>query len=91
MTITGLQKTTLLDYPGQLACTVFLQGCNFNCFYCHNRGLIKKDANEGAISEEELFSFLESRPQLDGIVISGGEPTINEDLPRFLDKICEVH
>lgn len=91
MIFRGLQKTTLLDYPGKLACTVFLQGCNFNCFYCHNRSLIERIMIYDPISEEKLFEFLESRPQLDGIVISGGEPTINEDLPRFLDKIREVH
>ncbi len=91
MTITGLQKTTLLDYPGMLACTVFLQGCNFNCFYCHNRSLIERIMIYEPISEEKIFEFLESRPVLEGIVISGGEPTINVDLPRFLDKIREVH
>ena len=83
----GLQKLTLLDYPGRLAATVFLGGCNFRCPFCHNASLVVHgDNNE--ISEQELFSFLESRRgKLSGVCITGGEPTLNPQLPTFINKI----
>ena len=87
MKIKGLQKLTLLDYPGRLAATVFLGGCNFRCPFCHNASLVVRgDNNE--ISEEEFFSFLESRSgKLSGVCITGGEPTLNPQLPAFINKI----
>lgn len=87
MKIKGLQKLTLLDYPGRLAATVFLGGCNLRCPFCHNASLVvRSDDNE--ISEDELFSFLESRRgKLSGVCITGGEPTLNPTLPSFINKI----
>ena len=87
MKIAGLQKLTLLDYPAHLACIVFLQGCNFKCSYCQNSELIPVSAN-GIMMEDEVFNFLEKRKKmLDGVVITGGEPTIYKDLPEFISKI----
>ena len=89
MTIGGLMKTTLLDYPGKVACTVFTRGCNFRCPFCHNASLVIPDryyAEE--ISEADFFSFLDKRQGiLDGVCVSGGEPTLNNDLPEFIEKI----
>ena len=86
MTIKGLQKLTLLDYPGALAAIVFVGGCNFRCPFCHNGTLVL--GNEGDIDTEEFFSFLESRRgRLSGVVVSGGEPTLYPDLPEFIARI----
>ena len=89
MRIGGLQKLTLLDYPGFVACTVFLTGCNLRCPYCHNPGLVlieKEHCPE--ISQKELLDFLNLRKGiLDGVCISGGEPTIQGDLPRLIETI----
>lgn len=83
----GLQKLTLLDYPGQVACTVFTGGCNFRCPYCHNGGLVHPGSSP-LLSEEELLAFLKTRTRkLEGITVSGGEPTIHADLPEFLHKV----
>ena len=90
MKICGLQKLTLLDYPGHLACTVFLGGCNFNCPYCYNTSLIKLDKAQEVYSEEELLSFLDSRKgKLSGVAITGGEPLINKDIKDLILKIRE--
>jgi len=87
MKIAGLQKNSLVDYPEKLAAVVFTQGCNMNCGYCHNRCLIGS-GNSGAISEEEVFAFLERRRGLlDAVVISGGEPTLQKDLHRFVRRV----
>lgn len=87
MIISGLQKMTLLDYPGKVACTVFLQGCNFRCPFCHNSDLLTAHAQQ-SITEDELLSFLgKRRGLLDAVCISGGEPTLQEDLPGFLRAI----
>ena len=87
MKISGLQKMTLLDFPGKVACTVFLQGCNFRCPFCHNSDLLGAEGPEG-ISEEELLAFLKKRVGLlDGVCITGGEPTLYKDLPQLLQKI----
>ena len=87
MKIAGLQKMTLLDYPGRVACTVFLQGCNFRCPFCHNSQLIGGQGPEG-LTEEELLSFLKARRGLlDGVCITGGEPTLHKDLPELLRAI----
>lgn len=87
MRITGLVKTTLLDFPGKVACTVFTYGCNFRCGFCHNALLVTRE-NKDIISEEEFFSFLSKRHGiLDGVCISGGEPTLQKDLPEFIKKI----
>ena len=89
MTIAGLQKMTLLDFPGKVACTVFLSGCNFRCPFCHNSGLI--GAAPGGMSVEDFLTFLKGRRGLlDGVCVSGGEPTLSPDLPRLLGAIKEL-
>ena len=88
MGIRGLQKTTLLDYPGKVACTVFVSGCDFRCPYCYNRDLVLNLKGLKRLSEREFFEFLERRRgTLDAVVVCGGEPTLQPDLPQFLEKI----
>ena len=87
MIIKGLEKQTLLDYPGKIACIVFTFGCNFRCGYCHNPELVFDDKRP-QISEESILSFLDERKGfLEGVVITGGEPTLHKDLPEFMAKI----
>ena len=87
MQIHGLQKMTLLDFPGNVACTIFLGGCDFRCQYCHNFELVDGSA-EAVMDEGELFSFLEKRKGvLDGVCITGGEPCLRRDLPDFISRI----
>ena len=87
MQIYGLQKMTLLDYPEHVAATVFLNGCDFKCPYCHNFELVDGTARP-LMEEEEFFSFLEKRKGiLDGIAISGGEPCLHKELPDFIRRI----
>ena len=88
--ICGLQKMTLLDYPGKIACTVFLGGCNFRCPFCHNSELFMGKP-EKLMEDEDFFTFLKSRKGLlDGVCVSGGEPTLYKNLPDFLAKIKEL-
>lgn len=92
MQILGLQKTTLLDYPGRVACTIFLGGCNFRCPFCHNKEIVLASNHEhradSMITKDALFSFLQKRRNiLTGVCITGGEPTINADLPDFIAQI----
>ncbi len=88
--IAGLQKMTLLDYPGKVACTVFLQGCNFRCPFCHNSSLLGKPEQQ-PIPVEEMMSFLKKRQGLlDGVCVTGGEPTLHKDLPELLAQIKEL-
>jgi len=90
MIIAGLQKTTLIDYPSKIACVVFLAGCNFRCPWCYSAELVlpEKIINQPRILEKEFFDFLRSKQGLlEGVVICGGEPTINKDLPQFIEKI----
>ena len=90
MKISGLQKMTLLDYPGKVACTVFLQGCNFRCPFCHNSDLLGGTGPEG-ITQEELLAFLKKRQGLlDAVCITGGEPTLQNDLPQLIREIKEL-
>ena len=90
MDINGIQKLTLLDYPGKCACTVFLAGCNLRCPFCHNASLVT-GAAPVAMSGEEFFRFLKKRQGLlDGVCITGGEPTLRPDLPEFLGKIKDL-
>lgn len=86
MRIGGLQKLTLLDYPGKVACTVFLIGCNLRCPYCHNPGLVLPERMDGhEIPTDEILGFLEQRRgKLDGVCITGGEPTLWQELPEFI-------
>lgn len=90
MNICGLQKTTLLDYPGRVAATVFTGGCNFRCPFCHNSQLLD-GAQEAAYSTEEVLTFLKKRQRvLEGVCITGGEPTLYPDLEEFIRKIREL-
>lgn len=87
MIIKGLQKQTIIDYPGKIACTIFTFGCNFRCDYCHNPELVLDD-DRPEIKEKEILNFLANRKGfLDGVCITGGEPTINKYLPEFISKI----
>jgi len=87
MKIAGLQKMTLLDYPGKVACTIFIQGCNFRCPFCHNSDLL--GAGEAAfMTEDELIAFLEKRTGLlDAVCITGGEPTLSAGLSELIAQI----
>ena len=88
--ISGLQKMTLLDYPGKVACTVFLQGCNFRCPFCHNSDLLGSEGPE-TIPEETLLAFLKKRVGLlDAVCITGGEPTLQPGLENLITKIKEL-
>lgn len=87
MKILGLQKTTLLDYPGCVAATIFLGGCNMRCPFCHNMNLVMDKSGE-EYSTEEIFSFLNKRRGiLEGVCVTGGEPTLYSDLPKFIREI----
>ena len=86
MKIGGLMKLTLLDFPDKVACTIFTAGCNFKCPFCHNAFLVNTNGDE--LEEEEILEFLRSRQKiLDGVCITGGEPTIHPDLGDFIKKI----
>ena len=88
MLICGLNKTTLLDYPGHVAATVFLGGCNFRCPFCQNSSLVLHPEKEQLYSPEEILRFLEKRRSvLTGVCITGGEPTLQKDLADFLRDI----
>lgn len=88
MKICGLNKTTLLDYPGKVACTIFIGGCNFRCPFCHNGSLVLHASEQPEITPEEIFTFLKRRKGiLEGVCVTGGEPTLYSELPEFLQKI----
>lgn len=88
MKIYGLNKTTLLDYPGKVAATIFLGGCNFRCPFCQNSSLVLNPSAQPEIPVKEVLSFLKKRKGiLDGICITGGEPTLSPDLPELLQEI----
>ena len=88
--ISGLQKMTLLDFPGKVACTVFLQGCNWRCPFCHNSELLPGQGDE-LMTEEAFLKFLKSRQGLlEGVCVSGGEPTLYKGLPEFLERIKQL-
>lgn len=89
MKISGIQKLTLLDYPGTVACTLFTAGCNFRCPFCHNAMLVLPEQIEDAsLNEDEILGFLKKRQGvLDGVAITGGEPLLHRELPELLGKI----
>ena len=87
MRFSGLQKMTLLDYPGKVACTLFTSGCNFRCPFCHNASLVT-GGQTAVLEEEEILSFLKKRQGLlDGVAVTGGEPLLHEQLVPFLEKV----
>lgn len=87
MIIKGIQKVTLLDFPGRVACTVFTGGCNFRCPFCQNSELVIGSASIPSISVEDVFDLLKKRRGLlDGICISGGEPLLQSDIESFIDE-----
>ncbi len=87
----GMQKMTLLDYPGYVACTLFTGGCNFRCPFCHNALLVLDLDENYTIPEEEVLAFLKKRQGLlDGVCVTGGEPLINKDIGNFLSKVKEL-
>ena len=86
MKIEGLQKLTLLDFPGRVACTVFSPGCDLRCPFCHNADVVLH--GEGSFPQEEFFEFLEKRRgKLTGVAITGGEPLMQEDMPEFMERV----
>ena len=91
MVLGGIQKTSLIDYPGKVSCVLFLAGCNFRCPFCHNPELVKRDRRSSYFDVQAVYRFLERRKEfLDGVVISGGEPTIHEDLIDLCKEIKKI-
>ncbi len=93
MILGGLQKLTLIDYPGKVVATVFTVGCNFRCPFCHNPELVISSTKfeRGFLAEEDFFEFLKKRKgKLDGVCVTGGEPTMQTDILEFLRKIKEL-
>lgn len=91
MRIHGFQKTTLLDYPGRVAATIFVGGCNFRCPFCHNGQLVLDVAEQPVIPEEEVLAYLKKRRGvLEGVCITGGEPTLQEDLAEFIRSLKDM-
>ena len=100
MRIGGFQKLTLVDFPGKVAATVFTQGCNFRCGFCHNPELVDSKLWQEPLSSKEILDYLQDhRGRLQGVVITGGEPTLNQYLPhalrgvggQFLGHVGDAH
>ncbi len=92
MILGGFQRFSLIDYPGKICAIVFTQGCNFRCPYCHNPELVDLEKFSKSFSEKEICSFLEKRKgKLDAVSITGGEPTLQKDLIKFLKKIKDMN
>lgn len=90
MLIKGIQKVTLLDYPGKIACTIFTGGCNFRCPFCQNASLVTH-IDDDQILEDDFWQFLEERKgKLDAVCISGGEPCLQKDLKSFIKRIKDM-
>ena len=90
MKIAGYEKLSLQDFPNQISCIIFTQGCNIRCPFCQNSTLIPMDA-KNLISEDEIFNYLNLRKNIiSGVTISGGEPTLQPDLESFIDKVKEL-
>lgn len=90
MRIGGIQKLTLLDFPGHVACTVFTHGCNFRCPFCHNSLLVNKTPDE-LLDPQEVLDFLRGRTAiLDGVAITGGEPLLHSDIGDFISQVKDM-
>lgn len=88
MTFVGVQKFTLLDYPSKIAATLFSPGCNFRCPFCHNSEVVVLGKDRGAITEKDVLDFLSTRQGLlEGVCITGGEPTLQTGLEEFINKV----
>jgi pyruvate formate lyase activating enzyme len=88
MKIAGLQKNSFVDYPGKIAAVVFTPGCNMNCFYCHNQVLLGENTDKNLLDTKEVLEFLSDRRRfLEGLVISGGEPTLQDGLEEFIQDV----
>jgi pyruvate formate lyase activating enzyme len=91
MKIGGLQKVSLIDYPGMISAIIFSQGCNFRCSYCHNPGLVDPDLFGPCIKEKDVLDFLQTRRgKLDAVAITGGEPTLQNNLTPFIRQIKKM-
>ncbi|MBU1110855.1 anaerobic ribonucleoside-triphosphate reductase activating protein [Patescibacteria group bacterium] len=93
MRLGGFQKTSLIDYPDKVACTIFTQGCDLRCPFCHNRQLVlpTEFGSTSLVKESEVFAFLDKREKLlDGVCITGGEPTLQNDLPKFIKRVKKL-
>lgn len=92
MKFAALQKNSFVDYPGKIAAVVFTRGCNFNCYYCHNRTLLDKSRVDAeAVSDDEVLTYLKSRKDfLEGLVVTGGEPTLHSALFEFLQRVKSI-
>lgn len=91
MNIRGLQKLTLLDYPGKMACIVFTGGCNLRCPFCHNASIVLNPSDESEFSVDDVLAFLRKRQGiLEGVVITGGEPLMQKDVSDFIEKVREL-
>ncbi len=89
--IKGLHKTTLIDYPDKVACTIFLPRCNFRCGFCYNKDLVVDYDSMPTMTEEKVLDFLKERKKwLDGVVFTGAEPTLHKELPAFIKKVKEI-
>ena len=88
MKIAGLQKISLIDYPGKVSTVIFTQGCNFRCGYCHNPQLVLPELFEPVINEKTVFEYLDKRKgKIEGVVVTGGEPTLHNDLAKLIRNI----
>ncbi len=91
LNIQGLQKLTLLDFPGKMACTVFTGGCNLRCPFCHNASIAVRPSKDGEYTAEQILDFLKKRQGiLDGVAITGGEPLMQKDIEEFIRSIREL-
>jgi len=91
MKIGGLQKVSLIDYPGEISSIIFLQGCNFKCPYCHNPELVDSKLFGPCLQEKDVLEFLKTRiGKIDAVTITGGEPTIQNDLTPFIKRIKKM-
>ncbi len=91
MQLFGMEKLSLVDYDGFVAATVFTGGCNFRCGFCHNAALVVDSENLDILPESEVFSYLKKRKGIvEGVCVTGGEPTLNRDLPEFCEKLKKL-